>query len=86
MALCWNSCRGIGRKCAFYKGFAGSVPHQVVSSPVVKTVGKAVLWPYYTRVASAHTASGAMSISPGHESVPCDASTFSKNARSRNGS
>ena len=45
-----------------------------------------VSWPYYTRVASAHTASGAMSISPGHESVPCDASTFSKNARSRNGS
>ena len=26
MAVCWNSCRGIGRKCAFYKGFAGCVP------------------------------------------------------------
>ena len=41
---------------------------------------------YIVRTASAHTASGAMSISPGHESVPCAASTFSKNARSRNGS
>ena len=26
MAVCWNSCRGIGRKCAFYRGFAESVP------------------------------------------------------------
>jgi len=22
----WNSCGGIGRKCAFYNGFAGSLP------------------------------------------------------------
>ena len=22
----WNSCGGIGRKCAFYNGFTGSVP------------------------------------------------------------
>ena len=41
---------------------------------------------HIVRTASAHTASGAMSISPGHESVPCAASTFLKNARSRNGS
>ena len=26
MAVCWNSCGGIGRKCAFYNGFAGPVP------------------------------------------------------------
>ena len=26
VAASWNSCGGIGRKCAFYKGFAGSVP------------------------------------------------------------
>ncbi len=24
--VCWESCGGIGRKCAFYNGFAGSVP------------------------------------------------------------
>ena len=26
MSICWNSCGGIGRKCAFYNGFTGSVP------------------------------------------------------------
>ena len=25
-AVCWNSCGSIGRKCAFYNGFAGPVP------------------------------------------------------------
>ena len=24
--VCWESCGGIGRKCAFYNGFTGSVP------------------------------------------------------------
>ena len=26
MAALWNSCGGIGRRCAFYNGFAGCVP------------------------------------------------------------
>ena len=26
VAAGWNSCGGIGRKCAFYNGFAGPVP------------------------------------------------------------
>ena len=26
VAVCWNSCGSIGRKCAFYNGFAGPVP------------------------------------------------------------
>ena len=33
MAVCWNSCGGIGRKCAFYNGFAGSLPTAAGSVP-----------------------------------------------------
>ena len=33
MAACWNSCGGIGRKCAFYNGFARSVPAKFSHRP-----------------------------------------------------
>ena len=32
--VCWDSCGGIGRKCAFYNGFAGSCPRQVICQHV----------------------------------------------------
>lgn len=41
MDVCWESCGGIGRKCAFYNGFAGCVPTKSnCAEPLLTRLGR----------------------------------------------
>ena len=44
VAACWNSCGGIGRKCAFYNGFARPVPTKFHNHRGFVSAARLVIW------------------------------------------